>query len=326
MRMHYVDEGTRDAAPILMLHGEPSWSYLYRSMITVAVAAGRRVIAPDLIGFGKSSKPTRMADYTYDRHCDWVQSLIEGLDLREITLVCQDWGSLIGLRLAAELEDRFAAVVIGNGGLPSGEGGSAGRPGLFNALAFLAWRTFARFWPTLPISRILQTGTKRTLDADELRAYDAPFPDESYKAGARFPAAGADLAARPRPRAEQRGVESVRALGEAFPDGLQRWGSDHPRDGSRTAGAHPRCARPPPYHAPRPPLPAGGLGAGTREACGRGDGVGASVRGGDGGGGGHPRGCLMTLRSSYAPYGSETAGEKNLERRPQRWNRCRGRR
>ncbi len=188
MRMHYVDEGTRDAAPILMLHGEPSWSYLYRSMITVAVAAGRRVIAPDLIGFGKSSKPTRMADYTYDRHCDWVQSLIEGLDLREITLVCQDWGSLIGLRLAAELEDRFAAVVIGNGGLPSGEGGSAGRPGLFNALAFLAWRTFARFWPTLPISRILQTGTKHTLDADELRAYDAPFPDESYKAGARaFP-------------------------------------------------------------------------------------------------------------------------------------------
>jgi len=188
MRMHYVDEGPRDAAPILMLHGEPSWSYLYRSMIPVAVAAGRRVIAPDLIGFGKSSKPTRMADYTYDRHCDWVQSLIEGLDLREITLVCQDWGSLIGLRLAAELEDRFAAVVIGNGGLPGGESGSAGRPGLVNALAFLAWRTFARFWPTLPISRILQTGTKRTLDADELRAYDAPFPDESYKAGARaFP-------------------------------------------------------------------------------------------------------------------------------------------
>ncbi|MFP6640988.1 MAG: alpha/beta fold hydrolase, partial [Myxococcota bacterium] len=142
MRMHYVDEGPRDAAPILMLHGEPSWSYLYRSMIPVAVAAGRRVIAPDLIGFGKSSKPTRMTDYTYDRHCDWVQSLIEGLDLREITLVCQDWGSLIGLRLAAELEDRFAAVVIGNGGLPSGEAGSAGRPRLFNALAFLAWRTF----------------------------------------------------------------------------------------------------------------------------------------------------------------------------------------
>ncbi|MFP8874250.1 MAG: haloalkane dehalogenase, partial [Myxococcota bacterium] len=188
MRMHYLDEGPRDAAPILMLHGEPSWSYLYRSMIPVAVAAGRRVIAPDLIGFGKSSKPIRLADYTYDRHCDWVQSFIEGLDLREITLVGQDWGSLIGLRLAAELEDRFAAVVIGNGGLPGGEGRSAGRPGLFNALAFLAWRTFARFWPTLPIARILQTGTKRTLDSDELGAYDAPFPDESYKAGARaFP-------------------------------------------------------------------------------------------------------------------------------------------
>ncbi|MGE4608791.1 MAG: haloalkane dehalogenase [Myxococcota bacterium] len=188
MRMHYVDEGPRDAAPILMLHGEPSWSYLYRSMIPVAVAAGRRVIAPDLIGFGKSSKPTKMSDYTYDRHCDWVQSLIEGLDLREITLVCQDWGSLIGLRLAAELEERFAAVVVGNGGLPGGNRRSAGRPSLFNALAFLSWRTFARFSPTLPVARILQTGTKRTLDADELRAYEAPFPDKRYKAGARvFP-------------------------------------------------------------------------------------------------------------------------------------------
>lgn len=188
MRMHYVDEGPQDAAPILMLHGEPSWSYLYRSMIPVGVAAGRRVIAPDLIGFGKSSKPTAKADYTYQRHCDWLQGLIEALDLREITLVCQDWGSLIGLRLAAELEDRFAAVVIGNGGLPDGDAAGVGLRGLPSALAFLAWRTFARFSPTLPISKILQFGTARTLDAEELQAYDAPFPDERYKAGARaFP-------------------------------------------------------------------------------------------------------------------------------------------
>ena len=188
MRMHYVDEGPRDAAPILMLHGEPSWSYLYRSMIPIGVAAGRRVVAPDLIGFGRSSKPTAKSDYTYQRHCDWLQELIEGLDLREITLVCQDWGSLIGLRLAAELEDRFAAVVIGNGGLPDGRPPGDGLRALPSALAFLAWRTFARFSPTLPVSRILQVGTGRTLDAEELRAYEAPFPDDRYKAGARaFP-------------------------------------------------------------------------------------------------------------------------------------------
>ena len=188
MRMHYVDEGPPDTAPILMLHGEPSWSYLYRSMIPVGVAAGRRVIAPDLVGFGKSSKPTAKADYSYQHHCDWLQGLIEALDLREITLVCQDWGSLIGLRLAAELEERFSAIVIGNGGLPDGGLAQVGLRGLPNALAFLAWRNFARFWPTLPISRILQVGTQRTLDAEELRGYDAPFPDESYKAGARvFP-------------------------------------------------------------------------------------------------------------------------------------------
>jgi len=188
MRMHYVDEGPLDAAPILMLHGEPSWSYLYRSMIPVGVAARRRVVVPDLIGFGKSSKPTARADYSYQRHCDWLLGLIEALDLRDITLVCQDWGSLIGLRLAAELEDRFAAVVVGNGGLPDGNAAGLGLRGLPNALAFLTWRTFARFWPTLPISSLLQFATQRTLDAEELRAYDAPFPDERYKAGARaFP-------------------------------------------------------------------------------------------------------------------------------------------
>jgi haloalkane dehalogenase len=188
MRMHYVDEGPADAAPILMLHGEPSWSYLYRSMIPVGVAAGRRVIVPDLIGFGRSSKPTAIGDYSFQRHCDWVQTLIEALELRDITLVCQDWGSLIGLRLLAELEERFAAVVVGNGGLPDGGRSKQGLRELPNALAFLSWRTFARFWPRLPISRILQFGTQRTLDAEELRAYDAPFPSERYKAGARaFP-------------------------------------------------------------------------------------------------------------------------------------------
>jgi haloalkane dehalogenase len=187
MRMHFVDEGPREAAPILMLHGEPSWSYLYRSMIPIGVAAGRRVIAPDLIGFGRSSKPTRIRDYSYQRHCDWVQRLIEVLDLQSVTLVCQDWGSLIGLRLAAELEERFAGIVLGNGGLPIGRA-NAGLRDLPNVLAFIAWRTYARFTPRLPISRVIQWGTGRRLDDGEMRAYDAPFPSERYMAGARaFP-------------------------------------------------------------------------------------------------------------------------------------------
>jgi haloalkane dehalogenase len=188
VRMHYVDEGPRDAAPVLMLHGEPSWSYLYRSMIPPCVAAGLRVVAPDLVGFGRSSKPTRTRDYTYQRHCDWVRAFVEELDLREITLFGQDWGALLGLRLAAEQGHRFARIVIGNGGLPDGRPPGRGLRGLGNVAAFLAWRSFARFVPRLPVSRILQFGTRRRLTAGELRAYDAPFPDERYKAGARaFP-------------------------------------------------------------------------------------------------------------------------------------------
>lgn len=189
LRMHYVDEGPRGARPIVMLHGEPSWSYLYRSMIPICSAAGERVLAPDLVGFGRSSKPTAIEDYSYERHCNWVRTWIEALDLREITLVCQDWGSLIGLRLAAELEPRFARIVVGNGFLPDGSQFGRMRLGaLGNALAFLAWRGFARFSPWFEASSILQAATRRTLVAGELRAYDAPFPDDRYKAGARaFP-------------------------------------------------------------------------------------------------------------------------------------------
>jgi haloalkane dehalogenase len=189
LRMNYVDEGPPDAAPVLMLHGEPSWSYLYRFMIPPCVEAGHRVVVPDLIGFGRSSKPTRIADYTYQGHCDWLRNFIEGRDLRGITLFCQDWGSLIGLRLAAEMEDRFDRIVLGNGGLPDGKppSGSPLRT-IAGVGAFLAWRTFARWSRRFTISRILQFGSQRELDADELRAYDAPFPDERYKAGARaFP-------------------------------------------------------------------------------------------------------------------------------------------
>jgi len=179
VRIHYVDEGPRDADPILMLHGEPSWSYLYRFMIPPC-AGEHRVIAPDLVGFGKSDKPASVADYTYQAHVDWITGFVLALDLRRITLVGQDWGSLVGLRVAAENEERFARIVIGNGMLLTGD---QKMPGVFKA-----WRAFARWSPIFPISRIVDSGTRRQLDPEERHAYDAPFPSSAYKAGARaFP-------------------------------------------------------------------------------------------------------------------------------------------
>ncbi|MGB2246892.1 MAG: haloalkane dehalogenase [Alcanivorax sediminis] len=180
LRMHYLDEGPADAKPILMLHGEPSWSYLYRHMIPICAAAGHRVIAPDLIGFGKSDKPTDINAYSYQSHMDWLQSLLEQLQLTDITLVCQDWGSLLGLRLAAENPDRFRAIVVGNGMLPTGDQQVP--------KAFHLWKNFAIYSPIFPVARILDSATFRKLSPDERRAYDAPFPNRKYKAGARaFP-------------------------------------------------------------------------------------------------------------------------------------------
>lgn len=180
LRMHYVDEGPRDGTAVLLLHGEPSWSYLYRHMIPPIRNAGHRVIAPDLIGFGKSDKPTRRADYTYAGHVAWMKDFVEALDLNDITLFCQDWGSLIGLRVAAENEARFARIALGNGGLPTGD---TPLP-----KAFKIWRAFARYSPWFPIGRILQQGTVKELTVAEVAAYDAPFPSARYKAGARaFP-------------------------------------------------------------------------------------------------------------------------------------------
>jgi len=181
MRLHFVDEGPRDAAPVLLLHGEPSWSYLYRKMIPVLAEAGHRVVAPDLAGFGRSDKPARPEDYSYARHVGWMRALLlERLDLREITLVGQDWGGLIGLRLVAEHVERFARVVAANTLLPTGDQ----EPGP----AFEAWLEFSQKVPELPVGRILQTATQTELPDAVVAAYDAPFPDESYKAGARvFP-------------------------------------------------------------------------------------------------------------------------------------------
>ena len=180
LRMHYVDEGPSDAAPVLLLHGEPSWSYLYRKMIPVIVEAGNRAIAPDLIGFGRSDKPANREDYSYQAYVDWTASFVEQLDLREITLVAQDWGGLIGLRIATEHSDRFARIVAANTMLPTGDQ----PPGE----AFLRWQKFSQTAPEFDVGRILQGATVTTLPDDVVAAYDAPFPDDTYKAAARqFP-------------------------------------------------------------------------------------------------------------------------------------------
>jgi len=180
LRMHYVDEGPKDGAVVLLLHGEPSWSYLYRHMIPPLRDAGFRTIAPDLIGFGKSDKPTQKSDYSYSGHVAWMTAFVESLDLSEVTLFCQDWGSLIGLRVAAENERRFRRIALGNGGMPTGDQEMP--------LAFKAWQSFARFSPWFPIGKLIQKATVTDLPDNVVRAYDAPFPSAKYKAGARaFP-------------------------------------------------------------------------------------------------------------------------------------------
>ena len=180
VRMHFLDEGPADGPPIVLLHGEPTWSYLYRTMIPPLAEAGNRVLAPDLIGFGRSDKPSRVEDYTYLRHVEWVTAWFERLRLKEVTLFVQDWGSLIGLRIAAEQGERIARVVVANGFLPAAQR----RP----SLGFLAWRAFARYSPVLPAGRIVAAGTVRRVPPKVRAGYDAPFPNKTYQAGARaFP-------------------------------------------------------------------------------------------------------------------------------------------
>ncbi len=181
LRLHYLDEGPPDAAPVLLMHGEPSWAYLYRKMVPVLVEAGHRVVVPDLVGFGRSDKPARREDYTYQRHVDWMRAFLETLDLRDITLFGQDWGGLIGLRLAAEHPDRFARIVAANTGLPTGDRS----PGE----AFLRWQRYSQETPRFHVGGIVKGGCATELPSEVIAAYDAPFPDDSYKAGARvFPA------------------------------------------------------------------------------------------------------------------------------------------
>ena len=178
LRVHYVDEGPQEAAPVLLMHGEPSWSYLYRKMIPFIAEAGNRVIAPDLVGFGRSDKPADRNDYTYQRHVDWMQQVTDKLSLNRITLVCQDWGGLIGLRLVVAAPQRFDRVVVANTGLPTGDQKMSD--------AFLEWQRFSRETPEFPVGTIVSSGCHQPLSQAIIAAYDAPFPNETYKEGARI--------------------------------------------------------------------------------------------------------------------------------------------
>jgi haloalkane dehalogenase len=180
LRIHYLDEGPTSANPVLLMHGEPSWSFLYRRIVASLAARGYRAVAPDLVGFGRSDKPADQSDYTYERHVQWMSDWMAATRLTNITLFCQDWGGLIGLRLVAAFPEKFARVIVANTGLPTGEGFSEG---------FQRWLEFSQSTPVLPIGQILGMGCRRGLSETEMAAYDAPFPDESFKAGARrFPA------------------------------------------------------------------------------------------------------------------------------------------
>jgi haloalkane dehalogenase len=182
LRVAYVDEGPADGETVLLMHGEPSWSFLYRRMVPVLVEAGLRVVAPDLVGFGRSDKPAERSDHSYARHVEWMRAaLFDRIGVRDATLVCQDWGALIGLRLVGENPERFARVVVANGGLPTGDQKMSE--------AFLAWQRFSQESPQFHVGRVVANGCRTPLAPDVVAAYDAPFPDDRYTAGPRvFPA------------------------------------------------------------------------------------------------------------------------------------------
>lgn len=205
LRIHYIDEGPKEARPILMLHGEPSWSFLYRKMIPIFANAGYRAIALDFVGFGRSDKLLRREDYSVSRHVSWTRAFLNRLNLNEITLVCQDWGGSIGLRMVADEPERFASVIAANTGLMVVPGyfdpliPLAGRlPFLFHRKAtvddlpslvsFSKWLVYSQTVPEFPVGQVIDAATSTELSPEVIAAYDAPFPDERYKAGVReFP-------------------------------------------------------------------------------------------------------------------------------------------
>ncbi len=180
IRIHYVDEGESSKEVVLLIHGEPTWSYLYRKMVPIVSESGYRVIVPDLVGFGKSDKPIDQEDYTYEKHVGWISSFIESLDLTNINLFCQDWGGLIGLRIVSEQGYRFNRIIASNTSLPTGD---------FKVpKAFFNWQKFSQDTPVFNASKIVKSSCVNKISNEVQKAYDAPFPDETYKAGARrFP-------------------------------------------------------------------------------------------------------------------------------------------
>ncbi len=240
LRIQHVDEGAPDAELILCLHGQPTWSYLYRKMIPVFVEAGFRVIAPDFVGFGRSDKPTERSDYTYVRHVAWMSAWLEGLDLSGINLFCQDWGGLIGLRLVAAYPERFARVVAENTGLPDGGGAPADAAPALHALydslpvvkaselferfrakdgppGFLFWRKYCAESPDFSIGDVMGTGGASGMPDDVRAAYEAPFPDARYLAGAReFPSLVPVFPDDPEIPANKKAWESLAAFDRPF--------------------------------------------------------------------------------------------------------------
>lgn len=178
LRMHYLDEGKKNDPIVLLLHGEPSWSYLYRKMIPILYKNNFRVIAPDLIGFGKSDKLVNKQDYSYQKHIYWLTTFIQVLNLKKITLFCQDWGGLTGLRLVTDMNDRFSSVVASNTALPTGT------PPMPES--FLKWREYSQHSPAFDIGKVINMGTVKPLSDEVIAAYNAPFPSEEYKSGARI--------------------------------------------------------------------------------------------------------------------------------------------
>jgi haloalkane dehalogenase len=179
LRIHHLDEGPGGGETVLLMHGEPSWSFLYRKMIPVITGAGLRAVAPDLPGFGRSDKPADRKDYTYERHVQWMQTWLDQTNLNGVTLVCQDWGGLIGLRLVARHPERFSRVVVANTGLPTGD---ARIPE-----AFHMWRKYSQEVPEFDVGAIVSMGyPQQPLEERVIAAYNAPFPDDSFKEGARI--------------------------------------------------------------------------------------------------------------------------------------------
>lgn len=177
LRLHYVDHGPAQAAPVVMLHGEHGWSYLYRHMMPLVAEAGLRALAPDLIGFGKSDKPDSQHDYSFEKHLDWLERWLLSLDLENVTLVCQNRSSLLALALVMRQPARFSRIIAANAVIPRSDQDQAPVSGL--------WQMFASYSPWFPVPQLIQLGTARPLAKAELAAYDAPFPDDRYKAGAR---------------------------------------------------------------------------------------------------------------------------------------------